>query len=112
MEYHIGLPELLSFAAVLIGGGWALLKLSLGQFERRLDDKFKTLDVAVNDVKRIELELVRSDTRNAQQYVTKLEQEKVLERIFKVLESMDSKLANKADHEDVDQKILRHIARQ
>lgn len=112
MELHVGIPELLAFAATLIGGGWTLLKLSLNQFEDRLDEKFKTLDTAVQDVKRLELEAVRSETRNAQMYVTKADHDKILERIFKVLESMDEKLSNKPDNEDIDQKILRHLARQ
>lgn len=112
MELHVGVPELLAFSAVLIGGGWTLLKLSLNQFESRLDEKFKTLDMAVQDVKRLELETVRSETRNAQLYVTKADHDKILERIFRVLESMDAKLSNKPDKEEVDQKILRHLPQQ
>lgn len=112
MEFHVGLPEIVGFTITLIGGGWTLLKMSLNQFENRLGEKFKTLDLAVNDVKRLELEAVRAETRNAQMYVTKTEHDKILERIFKVLESMDAKLVNKTDSEEVDKKILRHLARQ
>lgn len=112
MELHIGIPELLSFAAILVGGGWTLLKLSLNQFESRLDEKFRALDMAVQDVKRLELEVVRAETRNAQTYVTQASHDKILERIFKVLESMDDKMGNKADHDDVDNKILRHLGRE
>ena len=111
MELHVGIPELLAFSVTLIGGGWTLLKLSLNQFENRLDEKFKTLDTAVQDVKRLELEGVRAETRNAQTYVTQVAHDKILERIFKVLESMDVKLDGTTTHEEVDQKILRHLAR-
>src|SRR3990167_2781183 len=112
MEFHLGLPELLGFAVTIVGGGWTLMKLTLSQFEKRLDERFKLLDVAVNDVKRLELDIVRSDTRNAQTYVTQANHDKILERIFKVLESMESKLDFKANAVDCDNNIMRHIGRQ
>ena len=112
MEFHLGLPEILGFAITMVGAGWTLLKMSLSQFEKRLDERFKLLDVAVNDVKRLELDIVRSDTRNAQTYVTQANHDKILERIFKVLESVDSKLDVKANSADCDHKILRHMGRQ
>ena len=112
MEFHLGLPEILGFAVTIVGGGWTLMKLSLSQFEKRLDERFKLLDLAVNDVKRLELDIVRSDTRNAQTYVTQANHDKILERIFKVLESMEAKLDVKANSADCDHKILRHMGRQ
>lgn len=112
MNFTVGLAELMGFGLTLAGGGWTLLKLSLSQFEKRLDERFKLLDLAVNDVKRLELEIVRADTRNAQTYVTQPNHDKILERIFKVLESMEAKLDNKADAADCDMKILRHTGRQ
>jgi len=107
MELTVGFPELIGAGVAMVGGGWTLLKLSLNQFESRLDEKFKTLDAAVSDVKRLELDIVRSDTRNAQMYVTKADHDKILERIFKVLESMEAKLDIKANSADCDVKILR-----
>ena len=112
MEFHLGLPELIGFAVTIVGGGWTLMKMSLSQFEKRLDERFKLLDMAVNDVKRLELDIVRSDTRNAQTYVTQANHDKILERIFKVLESMESKLDVKANSADCENKILRHLGRQ
>lgn len=112
MNFTIGMAELVGFGMVIVGGFWTLLKLSLGQFEKRLDERFKLLDVAVNDVKRLELDIVRSDTRNAQTYVTQANHDKILERIFSVLESMDTKLSVKANEKDCDAKILRHMGRQ
>ena len=96
LQLELGLTELIAFAVANIGGGWALLRLSFAQFEMRLDDRFELLDKAVNDVKRIELEIVRADTRNAQTYVAKTSHDKVLERIFNVLSSMEQKLDGKA----------------
>lgn len=111
MNFTVGIAELMGFGLTIVGGFWALLKLSLSQFEKRLDERFKALDAAMNDVKRLELDLVRADTRNAQTYVTQISHDKILERIFKVLESMDAKLAVKADAADCDGKILRHMGR-
>lgn len=111
MNFTVGLAEMIGLGLTLVGAGWTLLKLSLNQFEKRLDERFKLLDLAVNDVKRLELDIVRSDTRNAQTYVTQANHDKILERIFNVLESMDSKLAVKADEKDCDAKILRHMGR-
>ena len=111
MEFQLGLPELIAFVLANIGGGWALLRLSFAQFELRIKDQFKLLDKAVNDVKRIELEIVRADTRNAQTYVTQENHDKVLERIFTALTSMEQKLDSKANAADCEAKILQHMER-
>ena len=111
MEFQLGLPELIAFVLANIGGGWALLRLSFAQFELRIKDQFKLLDKAVNDVKRIELEIVRADTRNAQTYVTQANHDKGLERIFTVLTSMEQKLDSKANAADCEAKILQHMER-
>jgi len=111
MEFQLGLPEIIAFVLANIGGGWALLRLSFAQFELRLDDRFELLDNAMADVKRIELEIVRADTRNAQTYVTQTSHDKVLERIFNVLSSMEQKLDGKADAADCDMKIMRIMER-
>ena len=111
MEFQLGLPEIIAFVLANIGGGWALLRLSFAQFELRLNDRFELLDNAMADVKRIELEIVRADTRNAQTYVTQTSHDKVLERIFNVLSSMEQKLDGKADAADCDMKIMRIMER-
>lgn len=111
MNFTIGLSELVSFGASLVCAGWILLKLSLSQFEKRLDEKFKALDTAVSDVKRLELEVVRADTRNAQTYIARQEYNDALKRIFDVLERVEHKLDGKANITDCDAKILRHIGR-
>ena len=111
MEFQLGLIELIAFAVANIGGWWALLRISFTQFELRIKDQFKLLDKAVNDVKHIELEVVRADTRNAQTYVTQTNQDKALERIFNVLSSMEQKLDGKANAADCEAKLLRHMER-
>jgi len=111
MEFQLGLTELIAFAVANIGGGWALLRLSFAQFELRLNDRFELLDDAMADVKRIELEVVRADTRNAQTYVTQASHDKVLERIFNVLSSMEQKLDGKANAADFEAKLLQHMER-
>ena len=111
MEFQLGLPEIIAFVLANIGGGWALLRISFSQFELRLNDRFELLDNAMADVKRIELEVVRADTRNAQTYVTQANHDKVLERIFNVLSSMERKLDGKANAADCEAKLLRHMER-
>lgn len=101
MNFTVGLTELIGFGITLVAGGWTLLKMSLNQFERRLDEKFKLLDCAVQDVKRLELEIVRTDTKNSQIYVTRQEHDKVLERIFQVLDKMDKKIDANAVRSEV-----------
>jgi len=111
MEFQLGLPEIIAFVLANIGGGWALLRISFSQFELRLNDRFELLDNAMADVKRIELEVVRADTRNAQTYVTQANHDKVLERIFNVLSSMEQKLDGKANAADCEAKLLQHMER-
>ena len=111
MEFQLGLTELIAFVLANIGGGWALLRISFTQFELRIKDQFKLLDKAVNDVKRIELEIVRADTRNAQTYVTQTSHDKGLERIFNVLSSMEQKLDGKANAADCEAKLMRYAER-
>ena len=111
MEFQLGLIELIAFAGANIGGGWALLKISFRQFELRIKKQFKLLDNAVADVKRVELEIVRADVRNAQTYVTQASHDKVLERISNVLSSMEQKLDGKANAADCEAKHLRHMER-
>lgn len=105
---EIGLTELSGGMVVIVGGGWALLKMSLAQFERRLDEKFRVLDAAVSDVKRIEIELLRTETRYAQQYVSKADYDKILERIFALLERMEKKLDGKVDMTELQNCRLRN----
>jgi septal ring factor EnvC (AmiA/AmiB activator) len=101
MEFTVGLPEILTFAAALSGAGWALITLSLNQFEKRQEEKFKTLDLVSVEIKRLEIEIIRSDARASQIYSTKVDQEKALEKIFHMLENINACLAAKINREEV-----------
>jgi len=105
MIFSIGLGEVLSFAVVLIGAGWGLIKLTFNQFEKRLDEKLVTLDLAVTEIKRLEIEIIRNDARAAQLYATKTENEKSLERIFTVLARVESCMHLKISREEVERLI-------
>ncbi|MDI1362501.1 hypothetical protein [Methylotenera sp.] len=105
--FTIGMPEVLGFVITLIGAGWALIKLSLNQFEKRLDDKLKNLDVAVSEIKRLELEIVRNDAKAAQTYVTIIGHDKSLERIFDMLGRIEASLSNKISRDEVERIIHR-----
>lgn len=105
MLFSIGLGEVLAFVCTLITAAWVLIKMSLTQFEKRLDGKLATLDLAVNEIKRLELEIVRNDARAAQTYSTKDENSKSLERIFGVLERMESCLHLKISREEADRLV-------
>lgn len=101
MVFTLGMSEILSFVAVLISAGWLLISLTFKQFEKRLDEKLETLDKAVSEIKRLEIELIRNDAKAAQTYSTKLDQEKALERIFNMLEHINNALASKISREEV-----------
>ena len=100
MAFTVGVGEILTFVCAISAAGYALIKMALGQFEKRLDEKLKNLDTVLSDVQRLELEIVRTDSRAAQIYVTKAEHDRVLERIFIVLERVESKLDQKLDKDD------------
>ncbi len=105
MTFTIGLAEILGFVFALTGAGWTLIKISLGQFEKRLDEKLLTLDRAVGEIKRLELEIMRSDMKAAQTYPTKAENEKTLDRIFMALEKIESCMVVKITRDDVHKMI-------
>lgn len=105
MLFTIGLTEVVTFAGALIAAGWILISMSFTQFEKRLDEKLATLDSAVSEIKRLEIEIVRSDARAAQTYATKLDNEKALERIFNVLERVELSLNTKISREEVQKMV-------
>lgn len=105
MSFTLGFGELLSFAGMLIGAAWILIRITFGQFEKRLDEKLKTLDSAVQQIQRLEVEIVRNDARAAQTYVTKQDLDKTLERMFAVLERIEVCLAVKISREEVERLI-------
>lgn len=107
MVFTIGFGEVVGFVIILVGAAWSLITMSLNQFEKRLDSKLVTLDTAVNEIKRLELEIVRNDARAAQTYTTKADQDKALERIFNVLERVENCLTVKISREEVEKLLQR-----
>ena len=95
----LGFDEFFGLLAAFVGVGWALLKVTLSQFEKRLDSRFQALDDTIHDVKRLELEQIRMDGKFAITYATKEElmrvqerHEKTLERVFDLIRSLDEKM--------------------
>lgn len=95
----LGFDELFGLLAAFVGVGWTLLKLTMIQFEKRLDVRFQSLDDNVHDVKRLELEQIRMDGRFATTYATKEElsrvqerHEKTVERVFDLIRGIEEKL--------------------
>ena len=123
MHVDIGIGELLAIMTAIVGAAWGLLNISLRMFEKRLDDRFgvigqkiTVLDGLVLDIKRLEVEQVRRDGVFIQQYVHKEEfkeymerQQKTVERIFTLLQSMNDKLDTKVSREECER--MREIYR-
>ena len=118
MELSLGAGEVISILVAITGLAWALLKVTIGQFERRLDikfdsidSKFSALDNLVLEVKKLELDQLRRDNLYAEKFVTKSEIEsrdnkldKTLERLYGLLSTMNDKLDNKVNKVDCEKK--------
>lgn len=114
VQLEIGVGEVLAVLGSVVGFGWALLKLSLSQFEKRLTDKFSAVNGLLLDVKKLELELVKRDGHYSQMFATKDDlqrhqdkYEKTVERIFTLLTHMSEKLDSKVAHDDCERMMLR-----
>lgn len=118
---EIGTGELIGATATVIAAGWVLLQLAFRQFEKRLDDKFdlqskeiaaqsakiSVLEQISNEVKRLELESIRVESRSNITFATKEElvraiekMEKTIERVFQVVERIDLKIDSKVDRDE------------
>lgn len=74
---------------VLVGGAWALLKIAMGQFDRRLDEKFKTLEQA------------RAEGRNAYEERFRrgdMKYEELDREVRKILIDMPDKFVRREDY--------------
>lgn len=128
---NIGVGELAGSVIAIIGAGWVLLQLAFRQFEKRLDDKFdaqsreisaqsakiSVLEQISNEVKRLELENIRVESRSNITFATKEEliraiekNEKTIERVFNVLQKIDEKIEGKIDRDDCE-RMMRSVAR-
>ena len=130
MHIEIGFGEVLASLVGIITLVWALLKVTIGQFEARLvlkfdsidgkfnsiDKKFATFDTLVLEVKKLEIEQLRRDNQYSEKFATKseieagqLKHDKTVERIFALLQTMSDKLDNKVNRADCDTKC--HMVR-
>lgn len=120
MNVSLGAGEILSILIAVTGFAWALLKVTISQFEKRLDvkfdsidKKFSALDGLVLEVKKLEIEQLRRDNQYTEKFVTKAEMDscqvkhdKIVERIFKLLESMNDKLDSKVSRTECEGKCV------
>lgn len=109
MQIELGAGEVISILIAIVGLAWTLLKVTISQFEKRLDTKFSALDNLLLDVKKLEIEQLRRDNYYSEKYVTKAEMDscqvkhdKIVERIFTLLQSMNDKLDSKVNKTDCD----------
>ena len=80
MPLSIGFGEIVSIVTISIGAGWTLLKITFGQFEKRLDVKFLTqserisnIEEAAKKIQQLELDTARRDASLALHYVLREE---------------------------------------
>lgn len=100
--------DLLTAVIALIGAGWGMMKFLFMKHEQNLNSKLEPIKDVLHDVKKLELEQIRMDSKIALTYATKEElvraedkHAKVVERIFGLLESMNAKLDGKVDKSDL-----------
>lgn len=125
MEVTFGLGELVGSLASVVGMGWVLLRVSFSQFEKRIDNKLESLDSKFSTIERLELDIKRVEVdgiRSASQYpilfATKEElvrsqekTDKTMERIFGLLQAINDKLDRKVDRDECEKMMMRKADR-
>jgi hypothetical protein len=107
VNVSLGAGEIITILGAIVGLAWTLLKLTINQFEKRLDTKFSLIDSLLLDVKKLELEQLKRDNHYAEKFATKGEldsanarYEKTTERIFSLLQTINDKLDNKVSRSE------------
>lgn len=102
----LGVGELMGAVIALAGIGFGMMKALFKKHEENINDKLEPIKDILHDVKKLELDQIRLDSKMAITYATKEDlvraQEKndrVIERIFAVLQSINDKLDSKADRD-------------
>jgi hypothetical protein len=112
--------NILGLSATVIGGIWILLKMSVGQYEKRVDEKFRALseklsaiDKVLEDVRRIELDNAKRETEMMREYVLRRDflthidqQNQNSKRIYELLEQLSQRLEGKVDKADCKESCL------
>lgn len=117
MPITVGFGELMAGLSAIVAVGWGILRMSFAQFEKRIDSKFNSIERLELEVKRIEVETIRTSGQNAILYATKEDltraqekHDKTLERVFGLLQSINDKLDRKVDREECE-KMMRKTDR-
>ena len=125
MQVTFGIGELLGALATVVGIGWAILRMSFAQFEKRVDEKLDSLDSKFStierlelDIKRVEVDGIRGASQQAILFATKEElsraqekHDKTMERVFGLLQAINDKLDRKVDRDECEKMILRKTER-
>lgn len=123
VELSVGVGEIATVLGGTVGIGWALLRMTMGQFEKRLDEKFSNqtqrmnaLEVIAVEIKKMEVEQIRMEGRLNIVHATKEELsraeeklEKTVERVFGILQAINDKLDGKVDRDECERMMRGNI---
>lgn len=123
ISVSIGAGEITGILIAIVGMAWALLKIVFNQFDAKQESRFQSvsarfetlekkvsaIDSLVLEVKKLEIEQLRRDNQYSEKFVTKVDSDanqvkhdKVVDRIFTLLQQMNDKLDNKMNKNDCD----------
>ena len=114
MQIDLTIGELITSLSAIVAIAWALLKITIGQFEKRHDAKFGAIDTLLLDVKKLEIEQLRRDNQYSEKFATKQDlessnnhYEKTTERIFNLLNVINDKIDTKLNKSEYDLDLLK-----
>jgi hypothetical protein len=123
INLSLGAGEVLGILVAITTLAWTLLQMVFKQYDEKqdarhkevstqyvsLEKKVSAIDALVLEVKKLEIEQLRRDAQYSEKFVTKAEMDncqikhdKIVERIFKLLETMNDKLDSKVNKQDCD----------
>jgi F0F1-type ATP synthase membrane subunit b/b' len=103
-EVGITLNELIAVAVVIVGALWALGKIGMGQYMKRMDDRFKEIDSKLRtfdplhgELARVDKDLIQVRLEMATTYVRQDGIRQLTKRMEDLFKEVFDKLENKAD---------------
>lgn len=106
----ITLSELVSVAVAIVGVLWLLGKIGMGQYMRRMEEKFKTIDDKLKtfdplhgELARVDKDLVQVRLEMATSYVRQDGIRQLTTRMEQLFKEVFDKLENKADKAECQQ---------
>lgn len=129
INLSLGAGEVLGILIAITTLAWTLLQMVFKQYDEKqdarhkevstqyvsLEKKVSAIDALVLEVKKLEIEQLRRDAQYSEKFVTKAEMEssqvkhdKIVERIFNLLETMNEKLDGKVNKKDCDNRCQVH----